>query len=91
MWRTGPVWGKERLLEFHPRDGWEPLCRFLDVPVLEREEFPKINEGDYVVALHKVIIRMRLLAVVLGWMKALAPVAVGGVAMWWLYRRQWAS
>jgi sulfotransferase family protein len=32
-----------RLLEFHPRDGWEPLCRFLGVPVPD-EPFPRLND-----------------------------------------------
>lgn len=34
---------KERLLEFHPRDGWGPLCGFLGKDVPEGE-FPKFNE-----------------------------------------------
>ena len=29
----------ERLLVFHVADGWEPLCRFLELPVPETE-FP---------------------------------------------------
>ena len=35
----------ERLLVFHPKDGWEPLCAFLGVPV-PAEPFPKINSRD---------------------------------------------
>ena len=32
------------LLEFHPKDGWEPLCKFLgkDVP---NQPFPFVNQG----------------------------------------------
>ena len=33
----------ERLLEFHPKDGWGPLCEFLPKDILAYE-FPKINE-----------------------------------------------
>lgn len=33
----------ERLLVYRPGDGWEPLCRFLDVPVPD-EEFPHLND-----------------------------------------------
>ncbi|GAB7048788.1 sulfotransferase family protein [Catenuloplanes indicus] len=33
----------ERLLVFEVRDGWEPLCAFLGVPVPD-EPFPKANE-----------------------------------------------
>jgi Sulfotransferase domain len=36
---------KERLLVFDVRDGWEPLCRFLSVPVPE-EPFPRKNTAD---------------------------------------------
>ena len=35
----------ERLLVFHPRDGWEPLCDFLEVPV-PLEPFPRVNSRD---------------------------------------------
>ncbi|KAK2774092.1 hypothetical protein FQN53_003763 [Emmonsiellopsis sp. PD_33] len=36
---------KDRLLEFNFGDGWEPLCRFLDVPVPDGP-FPKTNSAD---------------------------------------------
>jgi len=32
-----------RLLEFDVREGWGPLCRFLDVPVPD-EPFPRLND-----------------------------------------------
>jgi hypothetical protein len=32
-----------RLLVYQPGDGWEPICRFLDVPVPE-EDFPHLND-----------------------------------------------
>jgi len=35
----------ENLLIFTPSDGWEPLCRFLDVPV-PTMEFPRSNARD---------------------------------------------
>ncbi len=35
----------ERLLVFHPKQGWEPLCRFLGVPVPEGP-FPRVNSRD---------------------------------------------
>jgi len=35
----------ERLLVFSPRDGWEPLCAFLGVPVPD-VPFPRINSRD---------------------------------------------
>jgi hypothetical protein len=35
----------ERLLVFAPREGWEPLCAFLGVPV-PAEPFPRVNSRD---------------------------------------------
>ncbi|KAK6196744.1 C-24(28) sterol reductase [Pestalotiopsis sp. IQ-011] len=35
---------KERLLEMDPKDGWEPLCKFLSVPV-PQEPFPRANDA----------------------------------------------
>ena len=35
----------ERLLVFTPKQGWEPLCAFLGVPV-PAEPFPRINSRD---------------------------------------------
>ncbi|KAF7887783.1 hypothetical protein EAF00_010077 [Botryotinia globosa] len=34
-----------RLLEFSPKDGWEPLCNFLGKPV-PNEPYPYVNAGD---------------------------------------------
>lgn len=35
----------ERLLQFHPKMGWEPLCDFLGVPVPDLP-FPRVNSRD---------------------------------------------
>ena len=35
----------ERLLVFSPKEGWEPLCAFLDVPV-PATPFPRVNSRD---------------------------------------------
>lgn len=35
----------ERLLVYSPKEGWDPLCAFLDVPVPE-EPFPRVNSRD---------------------------------------------
>ena len=35
----------DRLLVFEVKEGWEPLCAFLDVPVPEDEPFPRVNEA----------------------------------------------
>jgi hypothetical protein len=43
--RTVP---KERLLVFESRQGWEPLCTFLNVPVPENRPYPHKNSGTIV-------------------------------------------
>ena len=40
---------KDQLLEFNPKDGWEPLCEFLGVPVPTDEhgrktKYPHVND-----------------------------------------------
>lgn len=35
----------DQLLVFQVKDGWEPICEFLDVPV-PKEEFPKTNNRE---------------------------------------------
>ena len=35
-----------RLLVYQPGDGWEPICRFLDVPV-PQQEFPRLNDTGW--------------------------------------------
>jgi hypothetical protein len=37
----------ERLLVFDVREGWEPLCGFLGVPVPEGEPFPRLNDAEW--------------------------------------------
>ncbi len=39
----------ERLLEWSPKDGWEPLCRFLGAPVPD-EPVPHINDTEEFIA-----------------------------------------
>lgn len=36
----------ERLLVFEVKQGWEPLCEFLGVPVPEGESFPHANDAE---------------------------------------------
>ncbi|MEV0612473.1 sulfotransferase family protein [Nonomuraea sp. NPDC050404] len=37
----------DRLLVFDVREGWEPLCRFLEVEVPEGEPFPHLNDSKF--------------------------------------------
>ena len=41
MRRTVPP---ERLLVYDVKEGWEPLCRFLDRPVPADTAFPRLND-----------------------------------------------
>jgi hypothetical protein len=36
----------DRLLVFDVRQGWEPLCEFLDVPVPQDQPFPRLNDRE---------------------------------------------
>jgi hypothetical protein len=73
---------KERLLEWHPRDGWQPLCEFLGKEVPEGE-FPKVNQGDFVADLHSKMLVFRFVVVVLKALRAVSPVLVVGAAWLW--------
>lgn len=73
---------KERLLEWHPRDGWEPLCEFLGKDVPEGE-FPKVNQGDFVANLHHKMLIFRGLVVAFKAMKMASPFMAVGAAWWW--------
>ena len=70
---------KERMLEFRPEMGWEPLCKFLGKQV-PRTPYPRINEGNYAANLHIVIFWLKI------WEYIKWPTAVGVVA-WgtWYY------
>lgn len=78
---------KERLLVWHPRDGWEPLCRHLGKDVPEGD-FPKINEGKTTYDMFAVYFwKFRLMTALGFWGRRLVPVAVVGVAWWWDWRQ----
>ncbi|KAM0704799.1 hypothetical protein Q7P35_007585 [Cladosporium inversicolor] len=83
--RIRAVVPKERLLEWHPRDGWEPLCEFLGKDVPEGQ-FPKVNQGDWVAELHGKMLVYSFVVVVLKGLRAVSPVVVVGAAWWWFRR-----
>jgi hypothetical protein len=49
----------ERLLVYEVKEGWEPLCDFLGVPVPEGKPFPHVNDAE---AFCKMLRRRRALA-----------------------------
>jgi hypothetical protein len=52
--RTVPA---DRLLDYRVQEGWEPLCRFLDVKVPD-EPFPRVNLGDNLLSNIRTAMRM---------------------------------
>ena len=52
---------KSQLLVFNVKEGWEPLCKFLDVP-LPDEPFPRVNDTATFVAIFE---RMKMVAQIL--------------------------
>ncbi|KAF2497374.1 hypothetical protein BU16DRAFT_457607 [Lophium mytilinum] len=41
---------KQKLLEFHPKMGWAPLCKFVgkDISIAGNRPFPRLNEKGYI-------------------------------------------
>ena len=37
---------EDKLLVFDVKEGWEPLCKFLDVPVPDGKPFPRVNDSE---------------------------------------------
>ena len=78
---------KERLLEYRVQDGWEPLCRFLDVDVPDAE-FPRINDAAQFILAHRIMWWLGVGKLVAKVGAIVAIPAVGVVAaMWWQSRR----
>jgi hypothetical protein len=70
---------KEKLLEFQPGHGWEPLCKFLQKPVPEGE-YPRLNDT----AVMEQKLHGRLMKGLTEWAAGMALVA--GAVMAWRYR-----
>jgi hypothetical protein len=69
----------DKLLIYNVKDGWEPLCKFLNVPV-PNEPFPKSNETEeFLSRMFKMSIR--------GWGIFLALICVIGFSGRWVMRR----
>jgi hypothetical protein len=65
-----------RLLVYNVKEGWEPLCRFLEVPVPDKP-FPHLNDAA---EFQRLMSRRRLLAQLLPWTLVLG---LGLVIGWW--------
>ncbi len=67
----------ERLLVFEAKQGWEPLCRFLDLPVPKDEPYPATN--DTVSKIRDFENRERLAAILV---YGLLPIGIFLALMW---------
>lgn len=66
----------ERLLVFEVKDGWEPLCTFLGVPV-PSEPFPRVNDTAE--------FKKRVVAAtVISWIVLLTPIGLALAVLGWL-------
>lgn len=79
---------KDRMLEFQPGDGWEPLCRFFGVDVPRDEEgnvkeYPRVWEGDELV---KAARMMWYFGVFNAVVVVCGPVIAAVGIAWWLRR-----
>lgn len=46
---------KDRLLEFHPSDGWEPLCKHLGIRDVPAEPYPRVNDLAFTIAIFDIL------------------------------------
>jgi hypothetical protein len=68
----------DRLLVYEVKEGWKPLCDFLDVPVPVRKSFPHINE-------RKSFKQLILLLRILNWLVPLAVlISIALLISWFL-------
>ncbi|KAH8652663.1 hypothetical protein BGZ60DRAFT_533525 [Tricladium varicosporioides] len=74
----------DNLLEFHPRDGWEPLCKFLGKTVPANEPFPFVNRGQDVANIVKMGIGKKLIKFSIPYL-----VGIGAVVVSWHLAKTW--
>lgn len=71
----------EKLLVFQVSEGWEPLCRFLDVPVPTEKPFPHVNDRAII---ENMIRTLEVISVVLPVLLAASFVGIGVLLWRWL-------
>lgn len=66
---------KDRLFFFDVRDGWEPLCQMLNVPVPKGKPFPRLNDAAAVEGIMKAGIKQGMVT----WAAGLTLTLAGGI------------
>ena len=67
---------EDRLLVFNVREGWEPLCGFLQAPVPDGIDFPFVNDARSIGRAIRLIVILRFLALLFGAALAVYVVSV---------------
>jgi len=67
---------KEKLLIYHPKEGWEPLCEFLNVKV-PSIPYPHLNKTKNMGHMSRFINTMFIIIILL--------TTIGMVIAWWLF------
>lgn len=78
---------KDKLLEFNPKEGWEPLCKHLGITMVPTEKYPHINELPFTIKIFRIIWwTTALKAAQTIALKTLVPGVVAGAGLWyWMY------
>ncbi|KAI1331105.1 hypothetical protein F5Y16DRAFT_408219 [Xylariaceae sp. FL0255] len=74
---------KDRLLEFELSQGWEPLCKFLNVPV-PNEPFPRANDAAAAEEYGKKV----FLKIALVWLGIFSSIGITIYGGFWLWKTQ---
>ena len=74
------------VLEFHVKEGWQPLCEFLgnEVP---KSGFPHVNEGAWIEGVHYKMFWQVVMLVVIRWVRAGMVLGALGWGAWLVGRR----
>lgn len=78
---------KEKLFEFDPKGGYEPLCKFLDKPVPKGGTYPHTNTPENLIEVHAKLWWYTLAIAVKKIGVNLGAVVIPAGAMWYYFYR----